>query len=99
MRRSIPGPATFRPTAAMWFNANGHEWGYIGPNGEHLDQQGNPIEVTESVLNSAGRLRRALAIALVLGLLAALIVGILASGGYQTPSPGQTPTTYGPPPT
>ena len=96
--RVAPHPA-FRPTAAVWFDANGHTWGYIGHNGERLDQGGNPIEEEiASVRSAASRVRVAVAVGLLL-LFAALLIGVVASQPYRAPSPGHTPTTYGPPPT
>lgn len=96
MRYSIPTRVELPPSPAVWYNANGYEWGRIGPNREQLDQSGNPIPPRKPT----GHLRMFLAALL----FAALAVGcaflLLAPADPPTaPVPFHTPTVYGPPPT
>lgn len=97
MRRSIPTKVEgFTPLPTQWYNANGHEWGYIGPRGELLDQGGNP---TEPDSRTSWVWVATLWLGLVI-LFAALLVTATRSTLQQGPTgPVPTPQVYAPPPT
>lgn len=95
MRRSIPTTTSVPPSPAMWYDANGYKWGQIGPKGELLDSEGQPLtEETPNYLLAFVWLFILVAIAV--GLAWVLTEPTNATGH---PVPFHTPATYDAPPT
>lgn len=91
------------PSPAMWYDANGHEWGQLGPNGELPDRDGNPLPGPKPPPDASWLHMKTESTPIwpVFGILLAmiaitiLIVWAAWVGKFDSPAPQVTPATYG----